>query len=93
MKFKPPTLPVNPTSEQWKWWKRCFTDGLAINEITDDGQKLTFLRTHAGAELFSILESATTFNDAINILDTQFKKPTRVIYARHELLTATQKKE
>ena len=91
MKFKPPDLPTNPTPEQWRWWKACFTDGLTINGITEAAHKLTFLRSQAGAELYAILEGATTFDEAITILDGQFKRPTRVVYARHQLLTCTQK--
>ena len=90
MKFKPPILPTDPSPEQWKWWKAVFTDGLVINEVNEDGHKLTFLKSHAGPELFPLLQSATTFADAIAILDRQFDKPTRVIYARHKLLTCRQ---
>ena len=90
MKFRPPELPSIQTQEQWTWWKRCFTEGLAINEITEDNNKLTFLRSYAGSDLFSILVQATTFDNAIALLDAQFKKPSRVIYARHQVLSAQQ---
>ena len=91
MKFKSPELPANPTPEQWRWWRKCFTDGLAINDITDDGHQLIHLRTQAGSDLFSLLEEATTLNEGLTILDSQFKKPTRVLYERHQLLTCRQK--
>ena len=91
MKFRPPDLPTNPTQEQWQWWKRCFIDGLLINEITEETHKLTYLRSYAGSELFKILERATTFNGAIAILDSQFQKPSRVIYARHQTLSCKQR--
>ena len=91
MKFTPPALPRNPTSEQWIWWKTCFIDGLVINEVTADAHKLTLLRTHAGPELFSLLKTATTFDGAVRILDGHFTVPSRVIYARHELLSSKQK--
>ena len=91
MKFKSPELPANPTPEQWRWWRKCFTDGLAINDITDDGHQLIHLRTQAGSDLFSLLEEATTLNEGLTILDRQFKKPTRVLYERHQLLTCRQK--
>ena len=91
MKFQPPQLPRNPTSEQWRWWKNCFSDGLTINEIKDDSHKLTFLRTHAGPELFPLLEKVGTFKDAMEILDKQFKTPTRIVYSRHQLLSCAQK--
>ena len=87
MKFTPPPFPSNPSPEQWAWWRQCFIDGLAINEIVDDKHKLTFLRTHAGSELFSLLVDTVDFKAALKILDAQFKRPTRVLYARHQLLT------
>ena len=46
---------------------------------------LTFLRTYADAGLFIILSGAATFEDAMDVLDTQFKMPLRIIYARHEV--------
>ena len=91
MKFKPPELPKNPTHEEWEWWQQCFVDGLAINEITTDAHKLTMLRSHAGAQLFPMLKNATSFDGAITILDGQFKKPTRLLFARHQTLTCRQK--
>ena len=91
MKFKPPQLPTNPTPEQWRWWKRIFIDGLAINEVVENTHKLTFLRSHAGSELYPLLQNAETFDAAMDILDAQFEKPTRVIFARHELLSCRQK--
>lgn len=91
MKFTPPALPSNPTAEQWKWWKQCFIDGLSINEIKLDDHKLTFLRTHAGSDLFPLLENVTSFADALVILDKQFQTPTRLLYARHQLLSCVQK--
>ena len=91
MKFKPPQLPANPSAEAWQWWKNCFTKGLEINEITEDNHKLTFLMSHVGADFFTILEAATSYEEALRILDKHFKKPTRVIYARHQLLSSAQK--
>jgi hypothetical protein len=90
MKFTPPAFPSNPTPAQWKWWKQCFTDGLTINEITEDSHKLTFLRTYAGHEVFALLQSSGSFIDALDKLDKQFSVPSRIIYSRHQLLTSTQ---
>jgi len=92
MKFSPP-FPAYPTPEQWKWWRQCFIDGLAINDIEDDKHKLTFLRSHAGSELYSLLSSSADFESALEILDTQFDRPTRVLYARHQLLSSKQKQD
>ena len=93
MKFKPSDLPATPTPEQWKWWKRCFADRLRINGTTTDADKLVFLRTYVGADYFALLESATGYNEAIATLDKQFLKPTRVLFARHQALSARQKED
>lgn len=60
---------------------------LPINEIKEDYHKLTFLRSHAGPDLFPLHEKVRTFMDPVDILDKQFKTPTRIIYARHQLLS------
>ena len=91
MKFTPPAFPSNPSPEQWTWWKQCFIDGLAINEITDPKHQLTFLRSHTGSELYALLSDCADFNTAIAVLDNQFDRPTRIIYARHQLLSSKQK--
>ena len=91
MKFKPPDLPSNPSPEKWKWWKKCFEDGLRINGTTEDADKLVFLRTFVGSDYFTLLESSATFADTLRTLDRQFLKPTRVLFARHQMLSASQK--
>ena len=93
MKFRPPEVPKIPAPGQWKWWKKVFTDGLVINKITDDGHKLTFLRSYAGADLYPLLQTTATFAEAGKILSDQFGKSTRTIFARHKLLSSKQKDE
>ena len=91
MKFKPPPLPHDPTPEQWEWWRQCFEEGMVINEITDGGHKLTFLKAHAGSELYTLLKEARTLAEGFAILNMQFIKPTRVLCSRHQLLTSKQR--
>ena len=91
MKFKLPDLPSNPSPEKWKWWKKCFEDGLRINGTTEDAEKLVFLRTFVSSDYFTLLESSATFADALRTLDRQFLKPTSVLFARHQKLSASQK--
>ena len=91
MKFKPPNLPSNRSPEKWKWWKKCLEDGIRINGTTEDPDKLVFLRTFVGSDYFTLLESSATFADALRTLDRQFRKPTRVLFARHQMLSASQK--
>ena len=58
MKFKPPGLPSNHSPAKWKWWKKCFEDGLRINGTTEEADKLVFLRTFVGFDFFILLESS-----------------------------------
>ena len=91
MKFTPPELPQRPSLEQWRWWKNCFTEGLSINEITTDSHKLTFLRKHTGPELYELLKNVKDYNTALSILDKRFGGQSRVLYARHNLLSCPQR--
>ena len=43
-----------------------------------------------GPDLFSIIDDATSFTNGLAILDRQFQKLTRVIYARHQVLSCKQ---
>ena len=47
--------------------------------------------SQAGADIFMILEEATSSEEALRILDKHFKKPTRGIYEWHQLLSSAQK--
>ena len=91
MKIKPLTLPSNPTLGQWTWWKRIFSNGLSINEITEDAHKLTFLRSHAVPGLIGLIGLSASFADARAVLDRQFERSTHVIQTRHQLLSSRQK--
>ena len=92
-KFAPPSFPVNPSPEQWRWGKQCFIKGLEINSIDQYKHKLTILRTHAGSELYSLLSDSQTFQEAINILNNQFDRPSWEFFARHQLLSCKQRPE
>ena len=93
MKFKPPDLPLNLSPETWKLWTKSFEDGLRINGTTEDADKLVFLRTFVGSGYFTLFESFATFADALRTLNRQFPKPTRRLFARHQMLGASQKDE
>ena len=69
--------------------KKSFEDGLRINGTTED--KLDLLRTFVGFDYFTLLKSSATFADALRTLNKQFLKPTRVLFARHQILSASQK--
>ena len=56
-----------------------------------DNHKLISLISHVGADFFTILEAAASYEEALSVLDKHFKKPTRFIYARHQLLSSAQK--
>ena len=90
MKFKPPTLPSNPFLEKWKWWKQCLKDGLRIDGSSEDADKLVFLRTFVSCDYFIRLVSSATFGHALRTLNRHFLKPPRVLFARHQMLSASQ---
>ena len=91
MKFKPPNKPSNLSPEKWKCWKKCFEDGLRINGTTENADNLVFLRTFVGSDYFTLLECSATFAYALRLLDRQFLKPMRVLFARHQMVSASQK--
>ena len=64
--------------------KKSFEDGLRINGTTEEADELVFFRTFGGPDYFTHLESSDTFADALRILDRQFLKPTRVLFALHQ---------
>ena len=82
--------PSDPSPETWIRWKKCFEDILRINGTTEEGDKLVFLRTFDGSDYFTLLESTAMFADALRMLDIQFLEPTRVLFARHQMLSASQ---
>ena len=91
MKFWSADFSDEPTREQWSWLKQGLVDGLTIKGITEDSHKLRFLRSYTVSGLCAILSGATTFPDATDVLDAQFKKSSRIIYARHQVLSCRQR--
>ena len=86
----------HPTCHQiflsnWKWWQKCFEDGLRINGTTEDADKLVFLRAFVGPDYFTLLKSSARFADALRTLDRLFLKPMRVLFVHHHLLRASSK--
>ena len=61
-----------------------------VNEITEDAHELIFFRSYAGSEQFTNLLQAATFKEAVAFLDEQFRKPSGVVFARCEVLSAQQ---
>ena len=84
-------LPSNLSPEKRKWWKTYFEEGLRTNGTTEDADKIVFLRTFVGSDYFTLLESSATFGYALGTLDRQCLKPTRVLFARHQMLSPNQK--
>ena len=84
-------LAIKSFSREMEMVEECFEDGLRFNGTTEDADKLVFLRTFVGSDYFTLLESSATFADALRTLDRQFLKPTRVLFARHQMLSASQK--
>ncbi len=53
-------------------------------------QKLYTLINHISAHVFQLIGDATTFDDAVNLLDGIYIKPANIIYNRHKLMTTKQ---
>ena len=70
---------------------KCFQDSFRIHGTTEDAEKLVFLRKFVGSDYFTLLTSSAKFADALRTLDRQFLKPTRVLFACHQLLSASSK--
>ena len=48
------------------------------------------IRTFVDSACFTLLESSATFADALRTSDRIFRKPTRRLFARHQMLSASQ---
>ena len=87
MNIELPDFPSNPSPKKWK----CSEDSLRLNGTTEVADKLVFRRTFVASGSFTLLESSATFVDALRTLNRQCLKPTRVLIARHQMLSALQK--
>ncbi|GCB74432.1 hypothetical protein scyTo_0003522 [Scyliorhinus torazame] len=94
--LKPEKLNLDARSpeatEMLKYWLRCFEAYLNSSETEVDGpRKLSLLHARLGHRLSSVIEKATTYEKAIEILQKRFVKPIDEVHARHLLSTCGQR--
>ena len=73
--------------------ERLFLQGIGYQRNHRSRTQTDLFDFACGFGFFAILEHAPSYNEAISILDKHFKKPTRIIYARHQLLSCRQKSD
>lgn len=87
--------PNEPTcSKQWKYWLKTFESFMAKiasneKEITSE-DKLNLLINHVSQSVFDFISESTTYEEAIDILNKIFIKPTSEIFARYQLASRKQ---
>ena len=79
-------------SKKWSHWKRCLTVYLeSIEDPQKPINKLNYLIRNVSHEQYEIIEEAKDFKEAIELLDSIYKKKINILFARHVLLTRRQK--
>ena len=90
-KYLRPVRLEDPTSKQYKHWKKTFENFLAKTNNTNDDDKLLLLINFVHPDIYDHVSDATTFAKAIEILDNLYIMPINVIFNRHVLKTSKQK--
>ena len=96
--IKPNPFTADPSSSQaskeWKHWHRMFSNFLE-SFPTDPGlteaDKLMCLIAHLNKDVYDYISECTSYNDAIDTLQSIYVKPCNEIFARHLLMACKQK--
>ena len=100
--LKPDRLGLDPSvseagaaNKSYTHWKQTFTNFLSIlGEASNTEQKkLLILTNYVSPDIYNLISSQTEYTPAIAVLDTIFIKEKNESYARHCLLSRTQKPE
>jgi len=83
-------LSDDPSEEEYGYWRKMLHVYLTKAEIPNDS-RLEVLFVLCGMSAFSLIEDATTFDGALEILDAKFIKKKSAIMTRHRLRTHRQK--
>ena len=90
--LKPERLELDPSEanadKKFKHWIRTFRN--YSNFIQDEEGKLNLLINYVGHEAYALIENDTTYEAAINTLQSAYTKEINVIYARHVLSSRKQ---
>ncbi|XP_018403046.1 PREDICTED: uncharacterized protein LOC108779970 [Cyphomyrmex costatus] len=85
---------VEPTStsadKQWTHWKRTFLNFLSKFGDATEENKLQLLTNYLAPEVYQHVSESSTYESAIDVLESLYVKPRNEIYARHCLTTRRQ---
>lgn len=92
--LRPERFDVEPTSssadKEWTHWKKTFENFLSHVKDAKAEDKLQLLTNYIAPNVFTLLDGNTTYDAAIQALETLYVKPKNVIYARHCLASRQQ---
>ena len=93
--LRPPTFDVEPSasnsSRLWAHWFKIFTNFLeSLNNVEAAG-KLRLLINHVSSTVYEYISECSTYDDALKTLKDLYDKPCSEVFARHKLLTCSQK--
>ncbi|CAM1308932.1 Uncharacterised protein r2_g1910 [Pycnogonum litorale] len=91
---RPEKLQVSPSapnaSKQWKLWIRGFRYFLSLLKDVTSEDKLELLFLYVSSEVSDIIQEATSFDNAIILLEDAYVKPVNEVFARHLLSSRMQ---
>ena len=92
--LRPRTLDINPESpdaaDEWEMWLANFEEFFKAIDPSLTPDKFILLKSHVSCSTYKLIKNVSTFNDAVEILNSRFIKPKSEIYARHKLFTTRQ---
>ena len=83
-------LEENPSETQYIYWKSMLCKNIKRAKITDPTEKLDTLQSLCGAETIKYVDEATSYDDAILILDSKCRNMKSTILAYHQLRSLSQ---
>ena len=76
--------------ETWLHWKTTFTNFIASVKDLDDNGKLHLLINYVAPSVFRYINTCTSYDAAIELLDSLYVKPVNEVFARHQLFSRSQ---
>ena len=92
--LRPAVLTTDPSSpdalKTWRHWRRTFDFSLQSLPTTPAPNKLATLVNFVGPSVYELIAEASTYDNAITILETTYDKPKNEVFARHLLSSCKQ---
>lgn len=92
--LKPQELNIDPKSpsaeDEWDMWKTKFEDFFNSIDSSLNPNKLTLLRAHMSCMCYKLIKSASSYDEAVKVLEARYVKPHSEIFTRHKLATRKQ---